>query len=107
MADPDPIACSLDGGELATRLAAANDAGRSTLVSHERSGRAHLLGFRRNPDTASRLEEIVEAERRCCPFLKLELTLEADTILLLIEAPPGGEPIAAGLAAAFAEEGPA
>lgn len=102
MTDPDRIACSLDGGELEARLAAAADAGRMTLVSHERSGREHLLRFQRALGTALRLEEIVEAERRCCPFLKLELRLEADTILLLIEAPPGAEPIAAGLAAAFA-----
>jgi hypothetical protein len=45
---------------------------------------------------------MVEAERTCCPFLKLELSLEADTILLRIEAPAGAEPTAAGLAAAFA-----
>ena len=102
MTDPDPIACSLDAAELEARLAAANDFGQRSLLSHESDGGRHLLRFRSTPYVRARLEEMVEAERACCPFLKLELTLEAETILLRIEAPAGAEPTAAGLAAAFA-----
>ena len=107
MTDTEPIACSLDGGELEARLRAVQDAGRDALLSHERPGherpgRGYLLRFRRERETRERLEEIIQAERQCCPFLSLTLEETDDKILLSIEAPPGGEPTAAGLAAAFA-----
>jgi hypothetical protein len=101
MTDPDPIACSLDGAELEARLAAVNQAGRAALISHEITGRRHLLRFRDTPETRARLDQIVEAERRCCPFLGLDIELRGGQILLSIEAPTGAEPTAAGLAAAF------
>ena len=102
MTDTEPIACSLDGGELEARLRAVQDAGPAALVSHERPGRGYLLRFRRERETRERLEEIIQAERQCCPFLSLTLEETDDKILLSIEVPPGGEPTAAGLAAAFA-----
>ena len=102
MTDTEPIACSLDGGELEARLRAVQDAGPAALVSPERPGRGYLLRFRRERETRERLEEIIQAERQCCPFLSLTLEETDDKILLSIEAPPGGEPTAAGLAAAFA-----
>jgi hypothetical protein len=101
MTDSDPIACSLDGNELKVRLFAATAVGRAALISHESANGRHRLRFRGTPEVRERLEGIVDGERRCCPFLKLELTPEDDAILLLIEAPPGAEPSAAGLAAAF------
>jgi hypothetical protein len=101
MSDPDPIACSLDAAELEARLEAASEAGRTALVSHRTTGRRHLLRFRGTPGTRARLEEIVAAERRCCPFLELELEQEGGELVLRIEAPPGAHDTAAGLAAAF------
>ena len=102
MNDPDPIACSLDGEELERRVAAATAVGRAALISHESANGRHRLRFRSTPEIRERLEAIVEAERSCCPFLRLELTLEGDAILLRIEAPARAESTAAGLAAAFA-----
>ena len=101
MTDTDPIACSLGGVELEARLLAVRDAGKDALISHERSGRGHLLRFRAEPATRQRLEEIVSAERRCCPFLGLALEEQEGVILLSIEAPAGAEETAEALAAAF------
>jgi hypothetical protein len=101
MTDTDPIACSLDGVELEARLGAMRDAGRGVLISRERQGRCHLLRFRAEPATRGHLEEIVSAERRCCPFLGLALEEQEDVILLSIEAPAGAEETADALAAAF------
>ena len=102
MTDTDPIACSLDGGELEARLRTVREAGQATLISREATSRGHLLRFKPEPAIRARLEEIVGAERQCCPFLSLTLEEIDDKILLSIEVPPGGEPTAAGLAAAFA-----
>jgi hypothetical protein len=104
MTETDPIACSLDGGEFEARIATVAEVGRRALISRGRDCHRHLLRFRSTPDTRARLEEIVEAERRCCPFLNFEMDQEDGEILLTIAAPPGGESTAAGLAAAFAEE---
>jgi hypothetical protein len=101
MTNPDPIACSLDSGELEARLATFRDVGRSALISHETRGNRHLLRFRNAHGTRAGLEEIVEAERRCCPFLGLELQQEGEEIVLSIEAPTAAEPTASGLVAAF------
>jgi hypothetical protein len=101
MTENDSIACSLEGGELEVRLEAVAEVGREALLSDESGGGRHLFRFRDTPDTRARLEEIVEAERRCCPFLNIEIDQEDGRILLSIEAPPGGESTAAGLAAAF------
>ena len=101
MTDSDLIACSLDGGELETRLEAMRDVGRTALISHERAPGRHVLRFRRDQETRDRLEEIIRAERRCCPFLSLKVEETRDEILLSIEAAAGGEETAAGLAAAF------
>ena len=101
MSETPQIACSLDGRELEARLAAVGGLGEAALIAHEGSGRRHTLRFRNSPGTRARLEEVVEAERRCCAFLRLNLKQDGDAIVLSIEAPPAAEPTAAGLAAAF------
>jgi hypothetical protein len=106
MTKPDQIACSLDRRELEARLAVARDVGGPALISREATDRRHTLRFRGSPDTRACLEEIVEAERRCCAFLSLDLKQDGDAILLSIAAPPGAEEVAAGLAAALAGASP-
>jgi hypothetical protein len=103
----DPIACSLGAGDLEARLKAVRGLGRSALTRRERVGNGHRLRFRSEPGTRERLEEIVSAERACCPFLTLSLEEQDGEIVLTIAAPAGGEATAAALAAAFgAEAGP-
>ena len=101
MTEPDQIACSLDGRELEARLAAAGGVGDGALIAHEATGLRHTLRFRDSPETRARLEEFVAAERRCCAFLSLELKYDGNAIVLSIEAPPGAEATASGLAMAF------
>ncbi len=96
MTDNEPIACSLDAADLETRMAAVRDAGRADLISHEDEGGEHRLRFRPGQATWTQLEEIVRAERECCPFLSLGLEERDGEIVLSIEAPAGGEETAAG-----------
>ena len=100
MTDP-PIACSLDQDALGERLAAAAEVGRAGLVSRERVEGRHILRFRADPEIRARLEEIVDAERECCSFLRINLDERGTELELAIEAPLGGEETADALAAAF------
>jgi hypothetical protein len=101
MTETDQVACSLDGRELKGRLAVARGVGDAALIAHESSARRHMLRFRDSPASLARLERIVEAERRCCSFLSLDLKQDGNALVLSIDAPPGAETTAAGLAAAF------
>lgn len=101
MIDEEPIACTLGAADLEARLTAVRDAASAALISHEHDRSGHRLRFSSEPGTRERLEEIVRAERRCCPFLRLTLEELSGEIALSIEAPEGGEVTAAALAAAF------
>lgn len=96
-----PMACSLEAAQLRERLAEIAALGEQALLGSESRDGRELLWFREAPEIRARLERVVEAERRCCAFLDLELAEDAGRLRLVIAAPPQGEPIAAGLAAAF------
>ncbi|HVV90690.1 MAG TPA: hypothetical protein VHB53_09365, partial [Solirubrobacterales bacterium] len=73
-----------------------------SLVDVDRRGtRRALLRFRDDEETRSSLEEVVAAERACCPFLDLTLTERDDLVQLRIEAPEEGVPILEELVSAF------
>ena len=61
------------------------------------------MRFNAGPETLARVEALVAAESRCCPFLTLAVEHEADAIRLRVSAPEGGEPVLADLAALAAE----
>ncbi len=94
-----PLACSLDAPSLGERLAEIRALGRDALLAAEPEG---VLRFRATPETRRRLERIVAAEAECCAFLSLDLREADGELRLAIAAPPGAEPVAAGLVEAFA-----
>ncbi|HEX3733548.1 MAG TPA: hypothetical protein VHU86_00185 [Solirubrobacterales bacterium] len=96
------IACSLNGSDLRTRQQQLAQLGGDSLIGRNYEGGRHLLRFRADRATRSRLDAIVRAEGECCPFLVLTVQDEGAVLTLSIEAPEGGEPIAAELAGAFA-----
>jgi hypothetical protein len=102
MTDQDPFACSLDSGALEQRLAAIAEIGAESLISHRAEDGRHLLRFRADAATRTRLEEIVAAEAECCSFLDLSLGQEADELVLSVAAPRDAKALADGLAEAFA-----
>jgi hypothetical protein len=95
------IACSLDAGEMRTRLAGMSALGRSSLLSAKSAGRRAELRFRPEADTADRLTAIVAAEAECCAFLAMDLRSEPDALRLTIEAPEGAEHVLEELVEAF------
>lgn len=101
MNDEVPIVCSLDGGELAERLASIAKVGASSLISDRVEGGGRVLRFRKGPATRCRLEDIVAAEAECCSFLELALRERGDELVLSISAPGDGRAVADQLADAF------
>jgi hypothetical protein len=98
-----PIACFLGADALGRRLAEIAAVGSASLLSRDREGATRVLRFRDDPLTRRRLEEIVVAESRCCPFLDLELNDETDGPTLRIGAPAHAAALADELALAFGE----
>jgi len=96
-----PVVCSLGAGDLQERLAEIAMIGVEALIDRSSAEGVHLLRFRSNPESRSRLEEIVAAEAQCCAFLDLSLREEGDDLLLSIAAPDAGQETADALAAAF------
>jgi hypothetical protein len=94
-----PIACSLGADELADRLTQIRALGRDALLGVSPEGG---LRFRAGDGVRERLEAIIAAESRCCPFLGFELADQGDELVLSVTAPEGAEPIAQELVAQFA-----
>ena len=101
MNERPPIACSLPAATLGARLDRVRALGARSLLRADRTADAHVLRFRPDGETRRELEQIVAAERRCCPFLQLGLQ-DGGELVLTIAAPEEGREAAAALAAAFA-----
>jgi hypothetical protein len=82
------LACSL------TAPAAAERALRwRALLDHDLLDRTAAadglrLAFHADPAVAAELDELVAAERECCPFLTLAVTQADDRLVLDVVAPP-------------------
>ena len=98
--DP-PIACSLDAGALSDRLAHMAELGGAALLDARIDGRRALLRLAAGGEVRRRLDGIVAAEARCCPFLGMDVTEEPGTLTLTIIGPAGAEPVVEDLVTAF------
>ena len=99
---PDlPIACTLTATELPERLAEMAELGRAALLEATASGRRAELRFAAGAGVRDRIDAIVAAEAQCCAFLTMSVTEDADTVVLVIDAPEGAEPVVSELVGAF------
>jgi hypothetical protein len=96
-----PIACTLDPAERPARRAEMAVLARE-LVAAEARGAHGVLRFRPGARTRERAAAFVEAEGRCCPFLRLELRDDGGALTLTIDGPAGSEAIVDELVGAFA-----
>ncbi len=81
-----PIACTLSPTEYRDRLADIAALSREALRHVERRGLT--LELRYGSEAATRVRQLVEQERKCCPFLKFELHEGTDEVCLVVTAPP-------------------
>jgi hypothetical protein len=99
--DPNPIACTLGESDLHRRLEQIATLGSGALIAHEEASGIHTLRFRRDEETRHQLEQIVDAEASCCSFLDLTMDERDSELVLTVDAPTEGRPVADELAKAF------
>lgn len=104
MIDPKPIACTLGTSQLRQRLDEIAALGAESLLGHELEDGVRTLRFRRDDRTRRQLEGIVAAEARCCPFLELSIDERDGELILTVDAPTEGRPVADELARAFSAQ---
>jgi hypothetical protein len=86
--EPDAaVACRLDAQGEARRSADLGALMRSALIAHQRDGRGVGLTFDRSEELDAALTAWVAEEKVCCPFLDFEVSHDAATTMLKIEAP--------------------
>ena len=90
MAEP-PVACSLTEPELATRRAGVLGDVRRRALEAQWLADGVRLRFPAETETLSLLATFVDLERRCCAFLRFELTVEpgGGPAWLTLTGPPG------------------
>ena len=86
-----PVACSLTEPELAARRAGVlADVRRSVREAHWLADGVRLR-FTATPESLAMLATFVDLERRCCAFLRFQLTVEpgGGPVWLALGGPPG------------------
>ena len=89
---PDlPVACTLDPAALKARKAGLLQRLISRSHSRAQQDKGITFTFTPAPDLLEFIAEAIEAERRCCRFLRFELTVEPDEgpIRLHLSGPAG------------------
>ena len=99
-----PIACSLSATELPARLAQMAELGRDALVDVKLRGTDATLRFGAGAGVRERVTSVVAAESACCAFLAMEVSEEADAVVLDITAPADAELVLHELVDAFRGE---
>jgi hypothetical protein len=99
-----PIACTLSAVDYQRRLRAIRRVGFEAFVSADERPDGATLRFRNSPETRQQLDEIVAAERACCPFLSLTVDDAGDQLIVGVTAPPEARPVVSDLIDSFRAE---
>jgi hypothetical protein len=76
---PDlPVACTLSPGALAARREGLLSELLRRAQAHEELPDGHRLSFAATDETLALIMKMVEAERRCCRFLRFHITVDPD-----------------------------
>ena len=86
-----PIACALDGRELAGRQSELRNGVLAEAEAAERLSEGYRWRFRNSSDLFSRLGTVIDAERHCCRFLRFSVSADADLgfVTLDVTGPAG------------------
>jgi len=92
----EPIACTLSPDAYSSRAERIADLARRALLSRRAlPGGGARLSFAAAAATEAELRALIEAEARCCPFLRLELRRVEGALELDVSGPPEAEPLIA------------
>jgi hypothetical protein len=103
MSTEPPIACTLTEAELPARRAEMAAIARD-LVSADAHAAGGVLRFRPGARTRQRVAAFVEAESRCCAFLRMQLRDDPDALTLTVAGPAGSEAVVQEWVAGFTAE---
>lgn len=87
--DDLPVVCTVTPETIATRKAGLLPGLARSALTIEEVGEGIRLSF--SPDAISAVAATIDAERRCCRFLRFHITVEPDEgpVLLTLTGPPG------------------
>lgn len=88
-----PIACTLQPDELADRRTELAEIGREALRSRRPIPGGERLSFAPGTRTEARVRAAVAAEAVCCAFLRMDLHLGPDALLLDVTGPDEAQPL--------------
>lgn len=96
-----PIACTLQPGELTARASELLPGIARLANSRIPIDGGYRFEFSPSTDCLSAIAAVIDAERRCCRFLRFQLTVESDSgpVCLEVTGPPGTQEFLSGLAA--------
>jgi hypothetical protein len=80
-----PVACALDGKELQQRRKDYLDKIASSLIDFKESESGYSYRFPLRGAILQDLAEVIDLERKCCPFLNFKLILEAGNNFVSLE----------------------
>jgi hypothetical protein len=80
-----PIACALTDGELRLRRKDYLDKIADSLIDFEELGNGFKYRFPSEKSILLDLVNIIDLERKCCPFLDFKLIFEAGSDFVLLE----------------------
>ena len=81
-----PVACSLDARELGQRQSELRAGILGEATTREPLPDGYRWTFAHGPDRLARLGAVVDAERRCCRFLRFSLSADPDLGTVTLEA---------------------
>ena len=93
----EALSCSLPAAELLDRLAAWNALAQEALSRSAEPGRV-VSTYPRSEALAARLQELIDSEARCCPFLVFDVRETDEVIEAELRYPPEFEPIVSMIA---------
>ncbi len=80
-----PIACYLTDKDLQTRRKNYLDKAAESLIDSAELSDGFVYRFPLRDSTLQNLAEIIDLERKCCPFLNFRLVLEAGSDFVSLE----------------------
>jgi hypothetical protein len=86
-----PVACTLDPDALAARRQGLLSKLLRSAHAHQELPDGHRLSFAATDETLAVIAKAVAAERRCCEFLRFQITVEpgGGPVLLELTGPQG------------------